>query len=175
MLDFVIVQIIGAIGYAVLSLSYYKKEKKQILFLQIIAYFMFAIHYFLLSGITGAVCNVLGLFALIIIYAFEKHKGKVRNIITLFVIFFLIAVNIATFQNIYSIFPLISSVIVIISFLSNNENDIRKIGIVAAICWLTYAIVYKSYISIAFETVTFISTVIAYIKNNKKVGVVTEN
>lgn len=171
MIDFIIAQVIGAIGYAILSLSYFKKERKQILFLQIIAYLIFAVHYYLLSGITGAICNVLGLIALLVIYLLENHKGKIRNLVTLLIIIVIIAVNIAMFQNIYSIFPLISSVVVIISFLSNNENDIRKIGIVAAVCWLIYAIVYKSYVATAFEIFTLISTIIAFIKNrNKKSG-----
>ena len=68
MLDALIVQGIGAIGYTLLSLSYYKKEKKQILFLQIFAYIFFALHYYLLNGITGTICNLIGLFALVTMF-----------------------------------------------------------------------------------------------------------
>ena len=75
MLNTLIVQGIGAIGYTLLALSYFKKEKRQILFMQIIAYVMFTIHYYLLSGVTGALCNFLGLIALIIIYVFEKYSA----------------------------------------------------------------------------------------------------
>ena len=52
-----------------------------------------------------------------------------------------------------------------ISFLMENEDYIRGIGLISAVCWLIYAIVYKSYISIVFEVVTLIGTGIAYIKN----------
>lgn len=167
-MDFILIQIIGAIGYATLTASYYKKEKTKILFLEIIAYIFFTIHYYLLSGVTGAICNVLGLFGLLVIFLFEKYKWKHKNIFAMFFIALLLAVNIMTFQNIYSIFPLIASVIVIISFLMDNENYIRGIGLVSAVCWLIYAIVYKSYISIVFEVVTLVGVLIAFIKNNKK-------
>ena len=60
---------------------------------------------------------------------------------------------------------MIASVIVIISFLENNENDIRGIGVLSAICWLLYAIVYKSYIAIIFEVVTLINVCVAFFKN----------
>lgn len=164
-MNFILIQVIGGIAYATLSLSYFKKEKKKILFLQIIAYIMFTIHYYLLSGITGAICNVIGLFALFTIYMFENYKWKNKNLIAYIFIALLIIINILTFQNIYSIFPMIASVIVIISFLTNSEDCIRGIGLVSAVSWLIYAIVYKSYISIVFEVLTLIGTFVAFVKN----------
>ena len=164
----IIIQAIGAVGYSLLALSYFKKVKKQILLMQIFFYIFFVIHYYLLNGITGAVCNSIGLFALISIYLFDKYNLKNKTItVGLFIILLLIA-NIITFQNIYSIFPLVASTIVLISFIDNNENNIRMVGIIAAICWLIYAIVYKSYVAIAFEAVTLIDICVAYINSISK-------
>ena len=167
-MNFILIQIIGGIGYAILATSYYKKEKKKILFMQIISYIMFTIHYYLLSGITGAICNLIGLFALITIYVFEKYNWKNKNFVAFIFILILIIINIITFQNFYSIFPMIASVIVIISFLMNNEDDIRMIGVLSALCWLIYAIVYKSYVAMVFEVLTFIATIGAFLKNSQK-------
>ena len=72
---FILTQIIGAIGYLTLSASYYKKNKKDILFIQIISYIFFTVHYYMLDGKTGAMCNLLGLIAFVIIYFFEKQKN----------------------------------------------------------------------------------------------------
>ena len=165
MLNTLLVQGVGAIGYTLLAFSYFKKEKKQILFIQIFSYIFFVIHYYLLNGITGAICNLIGLFALTTIYMFEKHKIKNKILVSTFFIILLLSVNIMTYQNIFSIFPMVASVIVIISFLEDNENDVRGIGVLAAICWLVYAIAYKSYIAIVFEVITFINVVIAFLKN----------
>ena len=166
-MDFILVQIIGGIGYATLAASYYKKNKKEILFMQIIAYVMFTIHYYFLNGITVAICNFVGLFALIAIYLFEKYKWKNKNIVSYIFIILLLIINIASFQNVFSIFPLIASTIVIISFLMDNEDYIRAIGVISAVCWLIYAIVYKSYIAIVFEVITLVGTLIAFMKNTK--------
>lgn len=163
--EFLLVQGIGAIGYSTLALSYFRKEKKQILFMQIIAYIFFTIHYYLLNGITGAICNFIGLFALVAIYVFEKYKLRNKNIVSIFFMLLIFIINVITFQNFYSIFPMVASIIVIISFLEDNENVIRGIGVVAAVCWLLYAIVYKSYIAIAFEIITLIDVCIAFLKN----------
>lgn len=164
-MNFVLIQVIGAIAFATLATSYYQKDKKNILFLHIIAYIMFTIHYYLLSGVTGAICNATGLLALLSIYLIEKYKWKNKNIIACVFITLLFIINIATFQNVFSVFPMIASTIVILSFMMNNEDYIRGFGVISAVCWLIYAIVYKSYISIFFEIVTLIGTFIAFAKN----------
>lgn len=167
-INMIITQFIGAIGYGTLALSYFKKNKKEILFMEIIAYIFFTIHYYLLNGITGAICNLIGLFALVSIYLFDKYKLKNKYLVSIFFVIILLIINIMNFQNIYSIFPMIASIIVIISFLSNDENKIRIVGVISAICWLIYAIVYKSYIAIVFEVITLINVFLALFRNIKK-------
>ena len=163
--NMLLIQFIGAIGYGTLALSYFKKEKKQILFMQIIGYIFFTIHYYLLNGITGVICNLIGLLALIAIYVFEKYKLKNKFFISMVFVSLLLIINIMTFQNFYSIFPMIASIIAILSFLEDNENIIRGIGVIAAVCWLVYAIAYKSYIAIIFEVITLIDVCVALLKN----------
>ena len=164
---FFITQFIGLIGYSTLGFSYFKKEKKDILLIQIFAYIMFILHYQFLGAITGSVCNLLGLIAFLIIYLFDMYK-KNKKVLIAILLPILIVISVITFENIYSIFPMIASIVVIISFLTDNEDLIRRIGIIAAICWLIYAIVYKSYVAIAFEVITLIVVVIAYFKRRKK-------
>lgn len=166
-MNFILIQIIGAIAFATLSISYYQKNKKNILLLHIFAYIMFTIHYYLLSGITGAICNVIGLLALLSIYILEKYKCKYKNLVAILFIIILFIINVATFQNVFSVFPLIASIVVILSFMSDNEDFIRGIGVISAVCWLIYAIAYKSYISIVFEIITLVGTLIAFAKNTK--------
>ena len=165
----ILIQIIGGIGYFLLALSFYKKEKKEILLMQVIAYIFFTVHYYLLNAITGTICNILGLISLVIIY-YLSIKNKKKDRIVLVMIPILLGISILTYQNIYSIFPIISIIISLLSFINDDENIIRFIGIISAIGWLIYAIVYHSYVAIAFEIFTIISTVIAYIKNRNNSG-----
>ena len=169
--NLLLIQLIGGVGYLLLSLSYLKKEKKQIVLMQIISYIFLVIHFYFLNGLTGTICNLLGLGALVTIYLTEKKNPNYKTIpVTLFILLILI-INIITFQNIFSIFPMIASIIVIISFLLEDEDIIRIIGIIAAICWLIYAIVYKSYSAIIFEIIILINAYASLIKsirtNNK--------
>ena len=163
-----LIQATGALAYILLSASYFQKKKKQIIYMQIFAYIFFIIHFYLLSGVSGALCNVIGMCALISIYIADKHRGKKKRGLTWFFVLLLWVVNLAEYQNIFSIFPMIAITIVIISFLENNPTYIRIMGGIAAICWLIYGIAYKSYISIFFNLITLIEIIMAIIQYSKK-------
>ncbi len=164
---FFIIQFIGAIAYLTLTLSYFRKKKKDILLMEIVSYLFFSLHYYLLSGITGTICNLIGLFALITIYVWDKYNFNYKRVIVSLFVISLFIINVINYQNFFSIFPIIASVIAILSFLFDNENVIRFVGVISAICWLVYAIAYKSYVSLFFEVAILIFTFIAFIKNRK--------
>ena len=163
-MKFIISQILGAIGYSLLAYSFFKKEKKQILYIQILAYIGFTTHYILLNALTGTICNIIGFIALILIYFFSNDEKK-KRILVLTLIVLLVLMSILSYENIFSLFPVMACFVTFVSFLYKDENIIRFIGIVSAFFWLIYAIFIKSYTAMIFEVVTLISTVIAYINN----------
>ena len=165
-MNFIISQILGAIGYSLLAYSFFKKEKKKILYIQILAYIGFTTHYALLKALTGTICNIIGFIALILIYFFSNDEKK-KKILVLVLIPLLIVMSYLSYENIYSLFPVIACLITFNSFLSKDENKIRFIGIISASLWLVYAIIHISYSAIIFETITVIATSIAYLKNKK--------
>ena len=165
-MKFILTQIIGALGYSLMSFSFFRKNKKQILFIQIFAYIGFAIHYMLLDALTGSTCNILGLIAIILLYLFSDNKDK-KKILVALLILILILIAFLSYENIYSIFPVIASLLTFSSFLLKKENKIRFIGIITSACWLVYAIIHVSYPGIIFGIIMTISTAVAYIKNRK--------
>lgn len=160
-----IIQLLGVIAYIILAFSYFKKKKKDILFIQIFSTIAFAIHYYLLGGITATVCNLISLLIIIIIYFFEKKNSENKKILVLSTIPLLVLSALFTYENIFSILPIIASSIVLISFIISDENKIRIAGIISALCWIIYAIIYKSYAGIVFELFSAVSTSIAFLKN----------
>ena len=164
------IQLIGGIAYCLLAISYFSKNKKKILAIQILSYAGFTIHYYLLDAKTGAMCNFIGLIIFLIIYAFSNNKSKNKEKILLMItVPALVIIASLTYQDIFSIFPIVASVIATISFLSDDEDKIRFIGIISAICWLIYALVADSYVTIIFEIIIIPSTIIAFIKNKKTI------
>jgi len=166
-MKFILSQILGAVGYSLLAYSFFKKEKRKILYVQILAYIGFTTHYALLGALTGIVCNIIGFIALILIYFFSEDTKK-KKILVLILIPLLIIMSYLSYENVFSLFPVLACLITFISFLSKDENKIRLIGIISASFWLIYAVIHMSYSAIIFETITVASTITAYIKNAKQ-------
>ena len=164
---FIISQILGAIGYSALAYSYFRKEKREILIVQIIAYIGFTTHYYLLGAQTGTMCNVLGFVALILIYFLSNDKKK-KTVLVCILIPLLGVMSYLSFENWFSLFPIFACLVTFISFLFESKNIIRFVGIVSAVCWLIYAIVFHSYTAIVFEVITVIATTVAFLKNRKE-------
>ena len=162
----IIVQLIGALGFIFLMWSYYKKKKIQILFMQILSSIIFTIHYYMLSGITGAICSFINIIVMMLIYWFEKMKKRKIFLILILIPFF-IAVSLISWENIFSIFPILATILASVSFLCNKETTIRIIGIINCICWIIYGFIYVSYSGIIFNSITVVTTTIALIKNRK--------
>ena len=122
-MTFIISQILGAIGYSLLAYSFFKKKKRQILFIQILAYIGFTTHYALLGALTGTVCNIIGFIALILIYFFSEDIKK-KKILVFILVPLLIVMATLSYENIFSIFPVFACLISFITFLSKDENKL---------------------------------------------------
>ena len=96
-----------------------------------------------------------------------SYPEKKTFIFILPIIIAIIVISLLKFENIYSIFPIIASVLILTGFLLNDENKIRFIGIVCNMSWLVYGIIYLSYPSIFFEILTTITTAMAIVRNKK--------
>lgn len=168
MIKALLIQLIGAVGYLLLSASYHRKSKKEILIIQIFAYLIFAVHFYLLNGISGAINNLVGFVGLIAMYLLDNKKKSTKIAACSIFSIIVIIINIISFQNIFSIFPMIALIIVIVSFVEDSEGFIRIAGLTSSACWLVYAIRYKSYISMLFQVIVIVNAFTSLFKKNKK-------
>ena len=162
----IITQIIGIVAYLILMCSYQMSRKSQILLMQVFSSVAFAVHFYLLGGMSAVLCNIISIVVLIFIYYCEKKKYKKKTLIIV-IIPMLLAITFLTYESIYSILPIISSLLILVSFLLDDENKIRVIGVVGNTLWLIYGIIYKSYPAMLFEALIIVATIFAIIKNEK--------
>ena len=161
------IQGVGVIAYILVGYSFYKKEKKQILFIQILANIVFGIHYYLLNAVSGAISSLLSAIMLVLIYVYSNKAKERQRRVSIISMIILTIIAISTYENIFSVFPIIAIAIAAMSFTLKDEDVIRKIGVVAAALWLVYGTLCKSYSAMIFETIIIITTIIAIIKNKK--------
>ena len=160
----IIIQAVGVLAYLILIYSYQKKSKIKILFMQVISAVFFALHFYLLSGLTGAICNFLNVFVLITIYIYEIKKFKRKVWLIIIITPLLLLIPFFTYENMYSLLPIFASILGISGFLCDKEDYIRITGIFSNAAWLVYGCIYKSYPSIIFETITIIAIIVAILR-----------
>lgn len=149
------IQLIGLLGFSILVLSFYKKESKMILTYQVTSNFAYTVHYFLLGGLSGAFCSLIGMIRNIVLIKFNNKKIIIPIFNTLYLI-----VTILFYEGIYSIFPMIGNMVYLIAITFKNRKIMLIGAIISSVFWIIYAIYVNSYVSIITESILIVSNVI---------------
>ena len=164
-MEYIIIgNIFGIIGLIYSAVAYHKKEKKDILKLLIISNSLSLIQYMFLQAYTGCITIIISIIRNIIAL---KKRDKNENIILAIFIILYIVMGIITYNSIFSILPIIASIIYVIGIWNGNENIIRKTGLINMYLWLIYSISTFALAGAIQNIILIISTHIA-IRNNRE-------
>lgn len=161
---FILAQICGIIALILTVISVQFKEKEKIMICMILANVIVAIQYFLLNALTGAVISLLNTIRCIVFYTYKK-KNKNPSLMTL-VIFEIIAIlsGIVTWQDMWSLIPIVVTVIYTYGLWQDNVKIIRITTAIVGLGWAIYNIVVQAFVGAIQETAQLISALIALYK-----------
>ncbi len=111
------------------------KNNKLIYWISLVS-FIWSIHFFLMWLMVGAFINFMDIFKNYLAVKFKKNK----NIMFLFIILYII-IWILTYQNIYSILPIIASILWIYSFFFLENIKMKIWYFFVIIFWSTYSFI----------------------------------
>lgn len=166
---FILAQICGLIILILTVISVQFKTKEKIVMCFVFANVVAAVQYFLLSAFTGAVISVINAIRCIVFYYYKKKEMKPSLIIL--VIFELIAIisGIFTWQNIWSLIPIIVTVVYTYGLWQDNVTVIRITTGIAGFGWAIYNIIVMAYVGAVQEISQLGSSVIAIVRNKEKI------
>lgn len=166
---FILAQICGIIALILTVTAVQFKTKEKIVMCSVFANIVVAIQFFLLNAITGAVVSIINTIRCIIFYYYKKKDMKPSIIILL--IFEIIAVvsGIMSWQNIWSIIPIIVTVIYTYGLWQDNVKVIRIATGIAGFGWAIYDIIVMAYVGAIQEASQLISAIIALFRNRKDI------
>lgn len=157
-------QLIGCIGFVIALFAYHKNKKNKILINMILSNIFYLIHYLMLNAYSGCLTKAVAICRDIFIVS--KKSKLISNIfLTIFILIYII-IGIFTYNNVWSLFPILAALIYLIPVWNGNEIVIKKTAFVGYILWLIYNIFVLSIIGIISNIVSIISVFIA-IKKNK--------
>ena len=163
-------QIVGFIALSFMCLSYQKNNKKDFLFIQIIANIFYGLQYFLLNAFSALASNIVSILKTGIFYKYEKNNKKISiTFLLIFEILFIIF-GFLTYNNLYSIIPIFVACIYTYGTWQKNLKIIYSIGILVALLWILYNYIVGAYVAIIGSFIELFSSIIGLTKivKNKK-------
>jgi len=161
------IQLIGFLAFAVLVLSFYKKNPKTIITYQIASNFAYTVHYFLLGALSGAYISFIGIFRNIAILKVKNHK---KTLVGIVILLYLI-ITLIFYEGIHSLFPIVANSAYLITMVMSTKKSLLIGGIISSILWASYGLFVGSYASVVTESILLVSNTIQLIKllTSKKV------
>ena len=163
-MNFIMSQIIGGIGVLFLVYSLQKNNRKKLLKYQVLTSFSFALQYFLLGAFTGAFTFIVNNLRSSTFYYYSKARKK-PNVLLLFLFSGLaITMGLTTYKNIFSIIPVISSVITTYGAWQKKAKIFRIAIMTSSFILIFHDLYFGAYAGMLSYAITFTSTLIGFIK-----------
>jgi len=162
---FIAAQILSAIGFVVNTASIQFKNKKNIIFGKAISNFIYAIQYLLLGSITAFLTGIVAGVRNVLFMNGTK-KASIWTLIPFIIIAILI--GIFTYTDLFSILPVIITMIQSYIAWQSKEKIIRYGSLIVCIMWLPYLIHIRGYVTFITTIITLISVIIAIVRYDIK-------
>lgn len=157
-------QILGLLAIISYAISPHAKTKKKILVFHLVSSILYALQYLLLNAFSAVITNSVGAIRCYIFYLYEKKEREIpKNIFWIFMLIILV-LGAFTYNNIYSLIPIFTSVLSLYSVWQDNLKVFRIIVIISSISWIFYNFIVGAYIGIIGNIFQLVSTIIAIVR-----------
>ena len=155
--------IAGLLGLITACSSYLMKDKRKFFILVNLSYVMWGSQYLLLNALNGFFVMFSCLIRNILCERAKLDNNKVAFV------FIFISIGLSTYGyvGLYSLLPLLATIICTIAIARNNLQEIRFISFIACVLYVIYDICVKAYIGIIGATIEGIIALVAFIKNKE--------
>ena len=162
-----IAQILGFVAVVLGFISFQVKNDKQLLFTHLLVCAVFAVHYYLLGAMPGAVLNGVGVLRNLVYYQKDKSFYKPKLFPILFATIML-ALGIWSANGIHSVLLIAGLVINTLCLSFKSAQKVRISVLFTCAMVLIYDVIEHSVGGTIFESVAIISAIIGLIRYRNK-------
>lgn len=159
-------QIVAIIAALLEVIAVQRAKRKNILLWFILSDIVFAISYVLYGLKSAAVIVCIDTIITMVNYRLSLKDKKINKVLGTVFILIAISTSAYTYQTIWDILPIISSVTYTLSVMQVKEKNIRLLIFINLISWLTYDINGKAYITAVTDIGSLTSTVTGMIRHD---------
>lgn len=166
-LNYLLSQICVILAVVLLGTTYLIKDKRIILLMSILIASLYGTQYLLLGAISGFFMNLVSIVRNIWFYINAKNKKK-NGIIVLIVLYIIaIVLGVFSFKSIFSILPIIATMLYTYSIWQDNIKVYRWLAIPVSISWIVYNVYSNTLFGIITESILLIIEIIGVIRLKK--------
>ena len=159
-------QIVGAFGILFSLLSFQFAKRKYILLSQMTASLLFSLQLFMVGAITGGCLDMISFVRSLIFLNNQKKWASSRLWLVGFILV-MIVTGILTWENAWSILPIIGSILSTVALWMKEGKHIRMLSLLVGPCWLVYNIINGAYTGAFNELLAMTSIVIGLIRHDR--------
>jgi len=157
--------ILGILAVIAFLLSFQFKKRRSILTVNIISRLLYILQYIFLGALEGAVLDFMGfVFSFFAGYKEKEFVTKHLKIIMVINILILVAVGLALYENVFSLFAILGIVLEVVALWLTKEKNIRIVSLISAPFWLTYNLANAAYSSVLGNVLAMVSIIIAMVR-----------
>ena len=158
-------QIVGLIGIACSLLSFQQKKRNNVMLFQMSASALFCIQLFMVGAITGGCIDSIS-FVRTAVFSQNQKKWASSPLWLWGFKAAMIITGILTWQNIFSILPIIGSVLSTLALWMKKAKHIRIISLFVGPCWLIYNLIHGAYTGALNELLAMTSIIIGICRHD---------
>ncbi|MCI9086990.1 MAG: YgjV family protein [Clostridia bacterium] len=171
---YIVSQVFAILMYILLASTYYLKNRKTVLTINVIAMVAQAISFICLKAYTGLAMDIVAIIRNIIFMIDEKKNGKSeqntkKDIIILVVLYVItILLSVFTYSGLPSLFSVLGTFLYTYSVWQKNTNTYKLLGIPTSVSWIAYNIYIKSIFGGILESIVLICSGVGYLLTKRK-------
>jgi hypothetical protein len=156
---FLIAQFIGVIALTFSITIFQLNERSKMLHLGVVAAILYAIHFFLLGAVTGAILNLVSALRSFSFFHLQPNAQQRHGLLFGFIALQCL-VTIFTWQGFVSVFALMGSIISTFSVWHQKPRDIRRWALASPPFYFVYDALAQSYPGMLIEIIVILSNLV---------------
>jgi hypothetical protein len=157
----IVAQVFAFFAFILYTLSFQFKKRGNVLKTQIFANIFYTLEYVMLNAYAGVNNSLFGITRSVLFYTFDKKKKKCPPYVAVIFLTLVVIFGFISYTDIFSILPVIISIIFFVALYTEDMKLYRKIAVIASILWIIYNIAVHAYVSVFDYTIELISSLIA--------------
>lgn len=155
-----VAQALGILALVIMVFSYQQKERKTLLYFQMVSNACFAASYFMLGGVSFAVMSLINIARSFVFSKEDTKWGQSRVWLYVFLAVPVIS-GILTWESPLSLLVIAATVVLTLALYSKDGKRMRKLFLLPPVLYISYNVAHKALGGIGSDVFCLISAIVA--------------